>query len=49
MSLLWISERDVDRLVTMQEVMEAVEAAFAAHGRGRVQMPAKTYRMNFRK
>lgn len=43
MSILWLSEEDVSSLITMREVMEAVETAFAAQARGRVQMPAKTY------
>ena len=43
MGILWISEEDVGRLITMREVMTAVEAAFKAHGLGRVQMPSKVY------
>jgi len=43
MSILWISEEDVARLVTMREVMGAVEEAFKNHGLGRVQMPRKVY------
>ncbi|MCB9559154.1 MAG: ornithine cyclodeaminase family protein [Kofleriaceae bacterium] len=40
---LILSRSDVASLVTMAEVVAAVEAAFVAHGRGQVQMPPKVY------
>ena len=43
MGILWISEEDVARLVTMREVMVAVEEAFKGHGQRTVQMPPKVY------
>lgn len=38
-----MTEREVAPLLTMGEVMEAVESAFREKGLGRVQMPAKPY------
>ena len=43
MSTLLLSESQVRELADMAEVVDAVEAAFAAHGRGEVQMPSKVY------
>lgn len=38
----WLSARDIDRLgITMAEIMDGVEAGFAALGRGEAEMPAK--------
>jgi len=41
--ILLLTERDVKRLLSTQEVMEAVELAFAEKGLKRVQMPSKQY------
>lgn len=46
MGILWISEEDVGRLVTLREVMASVEEAFKAHGQRKVQLPSKVY-LNF--
>ena len=43
MKTLLLTEKDVKRLLTMDEVMEAVESAFKAKGLGHAQMPAKVY------
>ncbi len=43
MKTLLLMEKDVKQLLTMDEVIEAVELAFKAKGLGRAQMPAKTY------
>jgi len=43
MKTLLLSESQVKRLITMQEVMEAVELAFAEKGLHRAQMPPKLY------
>ena len=43
MGILWISEEDVERLVTLREVMTSVEEAFKAQGQRKVQMPPKVY------
>ena len=43
MKTLLLTEKDVKQLLTMDEVMEAVESAFKAKGLGHVQMPAKVY------
>jgi len=40
---LILAERDVKRLLSMEEVMEAVELAFAEQGMNRTQMPPKVY------
>jgi len=40
--VLWLSRADIDTLgITMAEIMDEVEAGFAAMGRGEVEMPAK--------
>jgi len=41
--ILFLTEKDVKRLLSTQEVMEAVELAFAEKGLNRVQMPPKPY------
>ena len=38
-----ITQSEVRRLVRMDDAVKAVEWAFAAHGRGETQMPAKVY------
>jgi alanine dehydrogenase len=43
MKILLLTEKDVEQLLPMDEVMEAVESAFREKGLGRVQMPAKLY------
>jgi len=43
MKVLLLTEKDVQQLLSMDEVMEAVESAFREKGLGRVQMPAKLY------
>ena len=43
METLLLTNDEVRRLLSMSEVMEAVELAFRQKGFGRVQMPAKTY------
>lgn len=43
MKTLLLTESDVKRLLSMTEVMQAVELAFAEKGLNRVQMPAKVY------
>ena len=43
MKTLLLTQSDVRSLVTMEEAVEAVEAAFAAHGRGETLMPSKVY------
>lgn len=43
MKTLILAEKDVKRLLSMKEVMEAVELAFAEQGMNRVQMPPKVY------
>jgi len=43
MKTLLLTEKDVKRLLTMDEVMEVVESAFKAKGLGHAQMPAKVY------
>ncbi len=43
MKTLLLMEKDVKHLLTMEEVMEAVESAFKAKGLGHAQMPAKVY------
>ena len=43
MKILLLTEKDVEQMLTMDEVMEAVESAFREKGLGRVQMPAKLY------
>lgn len=43
MKTLLLTENQVKRLLTMEEVLEAVELAFAEKGASRAQMPAKLY------
>ncbi len=43
METLLLTLSDVRSLVTMEETVAAVEAAFAAHGRGETLMPSKVY------
>lgn len=43
MKVLLISRRDVEGILSMKEVMNAVEAAFRYKALGRVQMPPKLY------
>jgi len=43
MKTLLLTERDVKELLSMDEVMKAVELAFREKGLGNVQMPAKLY------
>ena len=43
MKTLLLMEKDVKHLLTMDEVIEAVESAFKAKGLGHAQMPAKVY------
>jgi alanine dehydrogenase len=40
---LWLSEDEVKSSLTMEETIEAVEEAFREHGRGKAQMPPKSY------
>ncbi|HXX93348.1 MAG TPA: ornithine cyclodeaminase family protein, partial [Planctomycetota bacterium] len=43
MKTLILTREDVRSLLTMEEAIPAVEAAFAAHGRGEALMPPKLY------
>ena len=43
METLLLTQSDVRSLATMEATVEAVENAFAAHGRGETQMPPKVY------
>jgi alanine dehydrogenase len=43
MKTLVITQSEVRSVLTMALAVEAVEGAFAAHGRGEAQMPAKVY------
>ena len=43
MKTLLLTEKDVKQLLSMDEVMQAVESAFKAKGSGHAQMPAKIY------
>ncbi|WP_456368850.1 alanine dehydrogenase [Geoglobus sp.] len=43
METLILSQEDVERILTMEMCMRAVEHAFELHGRGLTQMPAKIY------
>jgi len=43
MKTLLLTEKEVTPLLTMREVMKAVESAFREKGLGRVQMPPKPY------
>jgi ornithine cyclodeaminase/alanine dehydrogenase len=40
---LLLARRDLERILTMELAIPAVEAAFAAHGRGEALMPPKLY------
>jgi len=48
MKTLILAENDVKRLLSMEEVMEAVELAFAEQGTKRTQIPPKVY-LSYRK
>jgi len=41
--MLLLSKREIEKLITMGEAIEAVEEAFRAKGLGKVQMPPKSY------
>jgi len=41
--MLILTKRDVDRLADPADILDAVEAAFRAHGKGHVRMPPKLY------
>jgi alanine dehydrogenase len=43
LKILLLRDREIEPLLEMNEVLEAVEQAFREKGLGRVQMPAKTY------
>lgn len=43
MGVLLLTRREIEGLVSMSEVMDAVENVFREKGLGRVQMPPKTY------
>jgi len=43
MKILLLTEKDVEQLLSIDEVMEVVESAFTEKGLDRVQMPAKLY------
>jgi ornithine cyclodeaminase/alanine dehydrogenase len=43
MATLILTQSDIRSLITMEQAIAAVEGAFAAHGRGHVQMPPKVY------
>lgn len=43
MPTLLLTSSQIDALVTMADAVDAVTAAFDAHGRGQVQMPPKVY------
>ena len=43
MNVLFLSQDDVRELITMKEVIQAVEEAFREKSRGNVQMPPKVY------
>ena len=43
MKILLLSRKDVEEIISMREVIEAVEEAFRAKGLGKVQMPPKSY------
>lgn len=43
MDVLWLTEDDVESLLTMDDAILAVEKAFLDHGLGRAQMPPKPY------
>jgi alanine dehydrogenase len=41
--ILWLSEKDVQELLSMKDALGAVSQAFELHGRNNVQMPSKIY------
>ena len=41
--ILWLSEKSVEELFSMNDALTAVRQAFEMHGRGQVQMPSKIY------
>jgi len=41
--ILWLSEKDVRELLTMEDALAAVEEAFRLHAQGQAQMPSKLY------
>lgn len=43
MEVLWLTEKEVESLLTMDDAIPAVEKAFLDHGLGRAQMPPKSY------
>jgi len=43
LKILLLSRKDVEEIISMREVIEAVEEAFRAKGLGKVQMPPKSY------
>ncbi|HID90682.1 TPA: alanine dehydrogenase [Candidatus Bathyarchaeota archaeon] len=43
MKVLFLSEKDIEGLITMRNVIKAVERAFEEKGKGRVEMPPKSY------
>ncbi|NIR86359.1 alanine dehydrogenase [Candidatus Bathyarchaeota archaeon] len=43
MKILLLTEKDIEQLLPMDDVMDAVESAFREKGLGRVQMPPKLY------
>jgi len=43
LDILWLSEAEVKLSLTMEETILAVEEAFREHGRGKAQMPPKSY------
>ncbi|MGC8816729.1 MAG: alanine dehydrogenase [Candidatus Hadarchaeum sp.] len=48
MKVLLLSKKEIEGLISMREVINAVEKAFIAKGLGKVQMPPKSY-INFEK
>jgi alanine dehydrogenase len=43
MELLFLNQKEVSNLLTMKEIVEAVEGAFHEKGLGHIQMPSKSY------
>lgn len=43
MKTLLLARKDLEKILTMERAIPAVEAAFAAHGRGQALMPPKLY------
>lgn len=46
--ILYLNQKDVAKLITIEETLDVVEEAFRQHGLGNVQMPPKMY-LNFSK